>query len=481
MRRCDPPSLATRGRSFRRVVSWAIATLAFVASSAAAADGEYDSSWGQGGRRLLGLSNGAALVSADAFMRHRPFISANGTITLAGTCRVSTTTKPCALRILADAAVDPGFGTDDTGTVVLAGVPNSALMFASVMMADGTVVLGGRDAPGGAARLARLTPQGLPDEAVSADGSKEFRFLRADGQPATFSLITAMQVLPDGHLLVAGSASNAAGDLDFAVARLDADLVPDPTFGVLGSRLVAFDLSTSRVDIARAMAVDGNGAIVLAGQTDDVGVPVHRALVARLDADGTLDPTFSDDGLADFSHAGADAFFSAVAIDRQNRPVLVGSLDDLGTLDTWVIRMTAGGQHDTSFGDNGQRILPFNLGGDSRDEATDIVILPDHRMLVAGIARYTGPSYRLTVSRLLGDGATDASFAAVGHFIGTFQPPPVEAVNDTLPGLAVVGDGLFVAGRGVDDGVPRFGLAKLTLDVLFADGFEQAPGQIGTR
>jgi hypothetical protein len=102
-------------------------------------------------------------------------------------------------------------------------------------------------------------------------------------------------------------------------------------------------------------------------------------------------------------------------------------------------------------------------------------------MLVAGIARYTGPSYRLTVSRLLGYGAADPSFAVVGHFIGTFQPPPVAAVNDTLPGLAVVGDGLFVAGRGVDDGVPRFGLAKLTLDVLFADGFEQAPGQIGTR
>jgi uncharacterized delta-60 repeat protein len=291
------------------VVSWAIATLAFVASSAAAADGEYDSSWGQGGRRLLGLSNGAALVSADAFMRHRPFISANGTITLAGTCRVSTTTKPCALRILADAAVDPGFGTDDTGTVVLAGVPNNALMFASVMMADGTVVLGGRDAPGGAARLARLTPQGLPDEAVSADGSKEFRFLRADGQPATFSLITAMQVLPDGHLLVAGSASNAAGDLDFAVARLDADLVPDPTFGVLGSRLVAFDLSTSRVDIARAMAVDGNGAIVLAGQTDDVGVPVHRALVARLDAE--IGTNLAAD--APF----VDAFVAAIVGDRK--------------------------------------------------------------------------------------------------------------------------------------------------------------------
>src|SRR5262249_48698292 len=61
---------------------------------------------------------------------------------------------------------------------------------------------------------------------------------------------TGVVLQPDGKLVLAGTADNR----DFAVARLNPDGTPDPTFGPGGKRTIAFNLGGNNVDVATGVA-----------------------------------------------------------------------------------------------------------------------------------------------------------------------------------------------------------------------------------
>ncbi|MFT6765516.1 MAG: putative delta-60 repeat protein, partial [Alteromonas naphthalenivorans] len=106
----------------------------------------------------------------------------------------------------------------------------------------------------------------------------------------------AMQIQADGKIVVAGVSYNSTDD-DFALARYNADGIPDNTFGdnSLSTNWTRTDFGNG-ADIIFAMQIQADGKIIVAGHSRN-GTNYDFAL-ARYNADGIPDNTFDDNSLS---------------------------------------------------------------------------------------------------------------------------------------------------------------------------------------
>lgn len=148
----------------------------------------------------------------------------------------------------------------------------------------------------------------------------------------------------------------------------------DRGFGIRGS--VATNLAS--IEEAFDGAPQPDGRVVVAGTAG--GWPLEsQFVVLRHLADGSLDPSFGDDGVvtADF---GGDAKAYAVAIQPDGRIVAAGEADEAIAL----ARFLPDGRLDTSFGSGGLVRTDASPGGSS--EALEVVIQSDGKIVVGGLA-----------------------------------------------------------------------------------------------
>src|SRR5262249_1579627 len=123
-------------------------------------------------------------------------------------------------------------------------------------------------------------------------------------------------VQPNGAVVVVGSAqlTNPSGTTttldDAAVARLNANGTLDTTFNptsrVPGTLVYSYNLGNFRHDLATSVALQPNGAIVIAGTTEQENstptpTPTPPTLpenitVTRLNPNGSFDTTFNGSG-----------------------------------------------------------------------------------------------------------------------------------------------------------------------------------------
>ena len=119
---------------------------------------------------------------------------------------------------------------------------------------------------------------------------------------------------------------------NFAIARLTADGSLDNTFSSDGKHAVSLGAD----DVATSVAIQGDGRIVVGGYTDANGDDDFA--VVRLNADGSLDNSFGGDGKAVADFPGEQQAF-ALALQPDGRIVMAGSTNILaGDLDLAVVR-----------------------------------------------------------------------------------------------------------------------------------------------
>jgi uncharacterized delta-60 repeat protein len=249
-----------------------------------AGDGRLTFSWGPISRAtaVLPLPNGKILVAG--------FSGPEG-----GNMQIA--------RLTAAGALDPTFGTAGKTAVDFGGDD-----FASALArhANGRILLAGRSTTAGAV-VARLRTNGVPD----AD------FGGGDGKVTVGTgTLSAVIVQPDRKILVAG---NALGSDMMTVTRLLTNGTPDTTFDGDGTATIDFG---TLADGANDAVLQPDGRIVLAGFTQAVDSPLA---VARLNANGSPDTTFSGDGkvIVDF---GPATFGQAVALQPNGRIVVAGQM-----------------------------------------------------------------------------------------------------------------------------------------------------------
>jgi uncharacterized delta-60 repeat protein len=177
----------------------------------------------------------------------------------------------------------------------------------------------------------------------------------------------------------------------------------DPTFGSSGRVTVAFNLGGTNLDEARAVAVQPNGNIVVAGSVAYTGGSYFAAV--RFLPNGTLDPTFGGSGKAivAFGGSGVTAGAVAVAIQKDGKILLGGTTDGSNT-DLAITRLNPDGSFDSGFGNGGKTVIAFDRAGANEDLLKDLAIQSDGKIVVVGSVESVNGSDGVVV-RLTENGA----------------------------------------------------------------------------
>jgi uncharacterized delta-60 repeat protein len=276
------------------------------------------------------------------------------------------------------------------GLTGIRGLDNAAAAAAAdiLVQPDGSIVLAGTAySQSGTGRtdanfaLARFTSDGTPDLTFGPGGTGR---AIADGV-GDDDVGEAAALMPDGRILVVGRAMRwNVSQQDVGMVMFDASGNVDQTFGNNGVVHFATDASDQYYDVA----IDQAGRIVVSGWHADGAA--SSALIARFDANGELDPGFGSGGQVTSSLLWAG---NGIAIDATGNILVVGATPE----DYGVVRLLEDGTVDTSLGDAGVVSADF-YGG--YDEASDLAIQPDGRVIVAGVG-LNGLTRRVGVIRVI--------------------------------------------------------------------------------
>jgi uncharacterized delta-60 repeat protein len=333
-------------------------------------DGSLDPTFGAGGR--VKTDFGPADQASALVMQGDRLVAAGFTLTF-----TETSLDVALARYQPDGSLDPNFGAggqvitdfggDDRATAAVA-LPGGKLVVAGF-----TISFAGQPD----VILARYNLDGSLDPSFGAGGKV---ITNVPGIEEAF----ALAVQPDGKLVVAGIAGPLGfGDLNqnFALARYNADGSLDSGFGTEGT--VETDIGGRTNDQANALVVLANGKLVAAGTAAEISGSSDAAL-ARYNADGTLDRMFgpggtvrTDIGSGDFDEA------KALAVQADGRLVIAGFAVTEGNFDFALARYKFNGGLDRSFGVGGTVRTDFS---GSTDSAAALAIQADGKLVAAGFA-----------------------------------------------------------------------------------------------
>ena len=232
------------------------------------------------------------------------------------------------------------------------------------------------------AALVRLTTAGAPDSAFDSDGVA--RFGQVGDRTELGSVVAGM---PDGRVVAVGQAE----ELGITVTRLNRFGAPDTTFSGDGSVAVWVPVAPEALDAA----VDAAGRVVILLRRDGPTRGSEENDLVRLTATGALDPTFGTNGRRQL--AGVIRPW-AMALDGQGRILLTGESPEAGGE---VVRLTTTGALDTTF--SGDGVVPLE------HTQSAVAVDPTGRVLVTE-AQWSGDTFVTSVRRLLANGQPDPAF-----------------------------------------------------------------------
>lgn len=311
--------------------------------------------------------------------------------------------------------LDGAFGEAGRVTTALGGADDEAR--ALTVLADGRAVLVGEARADAASLRSFATVRYLPDGRLDPRfGQGGEVFTAFDDSFPSGALAVAEQ--PDGKLVVAGYARHPQRAHDgFAVVRYLPDGALDEGFAAGGGVLTAIDPESGagRNDVARAVAVDEKGRIVVAGET---GGAFKDIALLRYLPDGRLDEGFGAGGGVITDVGGNDAAYS-VALQPDGKILVGGSGWRPGGHEDFVlVRYLADGRLDPSFGQGGVVTTDFRGGS---DRGQSLVLRPDGKIVLGGVLQLSGgcspmacERYGLAVAQYSAAGQLDAGFGEGG-------------------------------------------------------------------
>lgn len=337
-------------------------------------------------------------------------------------------------------------GSVDTVTFTNLGAgPNNSVYALVVHTNAAQGVLEGRTVIAGAfttvngfnrSRIARL----------NLDGSLDTSFNPGSGAD---NPIYAAVITPAGQIIIAGDFASFNGTPRSRLARLNLDGTIDLTFNPgLGAD-----------NAIRTLALDSSNRVVIGGDFLTYN-GASLARLARLNSDGSIDPTFNSLG------AGANGRVRSLAVDSSNRIVVGG---DFTTMGATVLNRIA------RLGTNGAVDGTFNVGAGTDNGVYSIVIQPtDGRILVGGdFTKYNNVN-RTRIARLNPDGLLDPSInfgSGPNGFVASMALIPGANGNITLGGGFTEVDGFprayvaqIIGGNNSGPGKLQFTLASQSVN-----------------
>jgi uncharacterized delta-60 repeat protein len=250
--------------------------------------------------------------------------------------------------------------------------------------------------------LARYNPDGSLDTNFSGDG-KQTTVVGGFGEGGA----SGVALQSDGKIVAVGTTNqfgSHTSSFELARYRLNGSL--DPSFSGDGTQTTELDFG--EVAGARGVAIQADGKIIAVGEAFDSAA----FALARFNPNGSLDTSFSGDGLqtTDF---GVGAFGRKVAVQGDGKIVAVGWNTPGETADFALARYNANGSLDTSFSGDGLQTTDFFYG--DGDQAFDVAIQANGRIVAVGVARGGATGEDFALARYNTNGTLDTSLSGDGR------------------------------------------------------------------
>ena len=290
--------------------------------------------------------------------------------------------------------------------------------------------------------------------------------------PGADQIIDSIAVQPDGKIIVGGGFTHLGGGTGTAtvrnhIGRLNADGTVDPSF------------NPGTNSIVQAVAVQPDGKILIGGNFSAVGggtgLATVRQHIARLNADGTVDLSFDP---------GASLTVYALVVQPDGKILVGGEFSTMGgggtgtTARSRLARLNPDGTLDT-FNPGVSKVLGSAI-------VYTMALQPDGKVVVGGyfegLGGGTGATVRNYIGRINADGTLDLGFnPGATFFVNTLalQADGKIVVGGDFHGLGG-GDGLVSSG-----GSNRKQIGRLnpdgSVDLGFNPGTESQVNTLGVQ
>lgn len=297
---------------------------------------------------------------------------------------------------------------------------------------------------------------------LAAPGNLDISF-GSGGKVVSNTEARAMTLQSDGKIVVAGQASSQFTDM--SVTRYNPNGSLDASFGTNGRVIISVGNFS---DYARAIAVQQDGKIIVAGYTDTNDSAFYNFAVVRLNSDGSLDSTFDADGKVTTAVNNTRSEAYSIALQPDGKIVVGGNSGSFNSSNFAVVRYNPNGSLDTGFDGDGQAITPV---GTAFDSIKSIKIQPDGKIVAAGQVD-AGSLSKWGLVRYNSDGSLDTSFDGDGKIIGSFRSSDdfASALELQLDGKIIVAGGSRNTGNSFDFALARFTSAGALDPTFDADG-----------
>lgn len=272
----------------------------------------------------------------------------------------------------------------------------------------------------------------------------------------------AVALQADGKILVAGQTNSVNGTYDFALIRYLPNGDPDPDFGNLGKMTWDFGSAQENIEFVNVLS---DQKIFLGGWTNNS--PNSLGILMRLNPDGSPDTSFGDQGILKYRFGRSTGPLAMVVQDDGKYVVSGITVVDSFDVDWIVSRFYPDGTLDSTFNQIGHLYYKFLT---RENIPFSILIQKDHKIFMTGCAGVTSKT-NFAFLRLNEDGTPDTSFGNGGGLQTDFKNN-----QDVAYSSIILDDGKIMVSGTAKDSITNldFALARYlpdgTLDSSFGSG-----------
>lgn len=291
-------------------------------------------------------------------------------------------------RYLANGSIDTSFGTQGVGTFTAFNglTVNSIINLGSLYLAVGSIMVNSDPVIGGS----RFTSDGAVDSSFGSSGVASFS---AYGIAENGAIQGEKLIM----LINAGVVGNE--QLGIYLVRINADASIDTTFGSSGDGIRKMPITGMSQIYAHSLYVGAN-YILVSGYINEYGG--EKIFCSKFTSDGIVDTNFGTNGtvVTPFS-ADTQAHSHFIGLQSDNKIIVAGAAG----CDFVVMRYTAAGVLDPTFGNQGMKTT--RVGDCSHGYGA--TILSDDKIVVAGLG-----GDAIGVVKYTASGALDTTFGDDG-------------------------------------------------------------------
>jgi uncharacterized delta-60 repeat protein len=246
-------------------------------------------------------------------------------------------------------ALDASFGSSGTRTV---GSTHNERCYSMQPTSDGGYIMSGYHVVPATGiyngYLVKINSAGALDNTFGGSGT-----LTVGGSGAEY-LMRVIETSDNGFIAVGQTTTYDVSGYDMYVVKVTSAGVLDNSFGVNGT----FVIGSNGGEYGRDVVQTADGGYLVIGVTDSYGAGGNDVYIARLTSAGVLDNSFGNNGTITAGGSGYDAG-RCVVLNDDGSFVVGGRTDSFGAggFDMYVMKFSAAGVPDSTFGVNGFRTI----------------------------------------------------------------------------------------------------------------------------